>query len=58
MERHGGDGVRLSRHLSLAFWEPVVFLEEATPDPGDYHPEPEWYFLFLFPAPPVQDVCR
>src|SRR5438034_486928 len=20
----------------------------ATPDPGDYHPEPEWYFLFLF----------
>mgnify|MGYP000998080464 CR=1 FL=1 len=19
-----------------------------TPDPGDYHPEPEWYFLFLF----------
>ena len=23
-------------------------LEEATPDPGDYHPEPEWYFLFLF----------
>jgi ubiquinol-cytochrome c reductase cytochrome b subunit len=33
---------------SLAFWEPVVLLEEATPDPGDYHPEPEWYFLFLF----------
>ena len=32
----------------LAFWEPVVLLEEATPDPGDYHPEPEWYFLFLF----------
>ena len=26
----------------------VVLLEEATPDPGDYHPEPEWYFLFLF----------
>lgn len=33
---------------SLAFWEPIVLLEEATPDPGDYHPEPEWYFLFLF----------
>ena len=32
----------------MAFWEPVVLLEEATPDPGDYHPEPEWYFLFLF----------
>jgi ubiquinol-cytochrome c reductase cytochrome b subunit len=32
----------------LAFWEPVVLLDEATPDPGDYHPEPEWYFLFLF----------
>ena len=26
----------------------MVLLEEATPDPGDYHPEPEWYFLFLF----------
>jgi ubiquinol-cytochrome c reductase cytochrome b subunit len=34
--------------VALAFWEPVVLLEEATPDPGDYHPEPEWYFLFLF----------
>ncbi len=33
---------------SLAVWEPVVLLEEAAPDPGDYHPEPEWYFLFLF----------
>jgi ubiquinol-cytochrome c reductase cytochrome b subunit len=33
---------------SLAFIEPVVLLEKATPDPGDYHPEPEWYFLFLF----------
>ena len=33
---------------ALAFWEPVVLLDEATPDPGDYHPEPEWYFLFLF----------
>ncbi|PJA79326.1 MAG: quinol:cytochrome C oxidoreductase, partial [Nitrospirae bacterium CG_4_9_14_3_um_filter_51_5] len=33
---------------SLAFIEPVVLLEQATPDPGDYHPEPEWYFLFLF----------
>ncbi len=33
---------------ALAFWEPVVLLEEATPDPGEYHPEPEWYFLFLF----------
>jgi len=32
----------------LAFWEPVVLLEEATPDPGEYHPEPEWYFLFYF----------
>src|SRR5712691_7968535 len=33
---------------SLAFIEPVQLLEQATPDPGDYHPEPEWYFLFLF----------
>ena len=33
---------------AMAFWEPVVLLEEATPDPGDYHPEPEWYFLFIF----------
>src|SRR2546428_10516959 len=33
---------------SLGFIEPVVLLEEATADPGDYHPEPEWYFLFLF----------
>jgi ubiquinol-cytochrome c reductase cytochrome b subunit len=32
----------------LAFWEPVVLLDEATPDPGDYHPEPEWCFLFIF----------
>jgi len=32
----------------MAFWEPVVLLEEATPDPGDYHPEPELYFLFIF----------
>ena len=32
----------------LAFIEPVALLEEATPDPGDYLPEPEWYFLFLF----------
>jgi len=33
---------------ALAFIEPVQLLEQATPDPGDYHPEPEWYFLFLF----------
>lgn len=33
---------------SLAFLDPVVLLDEAQPDPGDYHPEPEWYFLFLF----------
>src|SRR5438128_11205320 len=33
---------------SLAFIEPVQLLEQATPDPGDYHPEPEGYFLFLF----------
>ncbi|MBH0194720.1 MAG: cytochrome bc complex cytochrome b subunit, partial [Nitrospira sp.] len=26
----------------------VVLLDEATPDPGEYHPEPEWYFLFYF----------
>ena len=32
----------------LTFWEPVVLLDEATSDPGDYHPEPEWYFLFYF----------
>ena len=33
---------------ALALIEPVELLQEATPDPGDYHPEPEWYFLFLF----------
>ena len=33
---------------TLALIEPVQLLEQATPDPGDYHPEPEWYFLFLF----------
>jgi len=33
---------------TLAFIEPVQLLEQATPDPGEYHPEPEWYFLFLF----------
>ncbi|MEK9140433.1 MAG: cytochrome bc complex cytochrome b subunit [Nitrospirota bacterium] len=33
---------------ALALWEPVVLLDEAAPDPGDYHPEPEWYFLFYF----------
>jgi ubiquinol-cytochrome c reductase cytochrome b subunit len=32
----------------LAFIEPVVLLDQAEPDPGEYHPEPEWYFLFLF----------
>ena len=44
--RHGG-GVcqHLSRWPSGSRW---CCLEEATPDPGDYHPEPEWYFLFLF----------
>lgn len=33
---------------ALALWEPVVLLDQAAPDPGDYHPEPEWYFLFYF----------
>ena len=33
---------------ALALIEPVQLLEQATPDPGDYHPEPEWYFLFIF----------
>ena len=33
---------------ALALWEPVVLLDKATPDPGEYHPEPEWYFLFYF----------
>ena len=32
----------------LAFYEPVELLGEATPEPGDYNPVPEWYFLFLF----------
>ncbi len=43
-----GMAVVFASICALAFWEPVVLLEEATPDPGDYHPEPEWYFLFLF----------
>jgi ubiquinol-cytochrome c reductase cytochrome b subunit len=43
-----GMSVVFSGICGLAFWEPVVLLEEATPDPGDYHPEPEWYFLFYF----------
>lgn len=30
-----------------AFW-PVELLDEASPEPTDYNPEPEWYFLFLF----------
>src|SRR5207237_10439939 len=33
---------------ALRLIEPVELPQEATPDPGDYHPEPEWYFLFLF----------
>ena len=33
---------------ALAFYEPVELLQEATPEPGDYNPVPEWYFLFLF----------
>ncbi|MBI4400695.1 MAG: cytochrome bc complex cytochrome b subunit [Nitrospirae bacterium] len=41
-------GVVFLTICGLAFIEPVVLLEEATPDPGDYLPEPEWYFLFLF----------
>jgi ubiquinol-cytochrome c reductase cytochrome b subunit len=32
--------------LSCQRGDLVVLLEEAKPDPGDYHPEPEWYFLF------------
>src|ERR1043166_2268094 len=32
----------------LAFWEPVVLLAEPPRAPGDYRPEPEWYFLFIF----------
>ena len=43
-----GMAVVFASICALAFWEPVVLLEEATPDPGEYHPEPEWYFLFLF----------
>jgi ubiquinol-cytochrome c reductase cytochrome b subunit len=43
-----GMAVVFASIVAMAFWEPVVLLEEATPDPGDYHPEPEWYFLFLF----------
>ncbi|MBQ27040.1 MAG: quinol:cytochrome C oxidoreductase [Nitrospiraceae bacterium] len=33
---------------ALAFYEPVELLQEATPEPGDYNPIPEWYFLFIF----------
>jgi ubiquinol-cytochrome c reductase cytochrome b subunit len=43
-----GMAVVFASICAMAFWEPVVLLDEATPDPGDYHPEPEWYFLFLF----------
>lgn len=43
-----GMAVVFTTICGLAFWEPVVLLEEATPDPGEYYPEPEWYFLFYF----------
>jgi len=33
---------------SLAAFSPVELLDEASPEPTDYNPEPEWYFLFLF----------
>ncbi|MBI3597526.1 MAG: cytochrome bc complex cytochrome b subunit [Nitrospirae bacterium] len=32
----------------LATLWPVELLDEASPEPTDYNPEPEWYFLFLF----------
>jgi len=32
----------------LAAYSPVELLDEASPEPTDYNPEPEWYFLFLF----------
>ena len=53
-----GMAVVFASIVALAFWEPVVLLEEATPDPGDYHPEPEWYFLFLFQLLQVENICR
>ena len=34
--------------VGLAMNFPVELLEEASPEPTDYNPEPEWYFLFLF----------
>jgi ubiquinol-cytochrome c reductase cytochrome b subunit len=33
---------------ALAMYSPVELLDEASPEPTDYNPEPEWYFLFLF----------
>ncbi|MBI3610414.1 MAG: cytochrome bc complex cytochrome b subunit [Nitrospirae bacterium] len=32
----------------LSVLSPVELLDEASPEPTDYNPEPEWYFLFLF----------
>ena len=32
--------------LTVSF--PLELLDEASPEPTDYNPEPEWYFLFLF----------
>ncbi len=34
--------------IGMAYFLPVHLLEEASPEPTDYNPEPEWYFLFLF----------
>jgi ubiquinol-cytochrome c reductase cytochrome b subunit len=33
---------------ALAIYSPVELLDQASPEPTDYNPEPEWYFLFLF----------
>ena len=32
----------------MAIMLPLELLDEASPEPTDYNPEPEWYFLFLF----------
>lgn len=34
--------------VTLAILMPVELLDQASPEPTDYNPEPEWYFLFLF----------
>lgn len=41
-------GIVFAGIAALAIAVPIHLLDEASPEPTDYNPEPEWYFLFLF----------